>query len=117
MISVCRAYGETVVEGCHLKNASGYGIWGMSGQEILIKTNYIHDCTSAGIHVEGTSSLRMEGNHVDSCHTGVFATDTTVLKILNNARIYVWHYMSMTYANRQIFDMVSTSTWLEWYFA
>jgi len=93
LISVCRTNGTTIIEGCNIKDASDYGIYGVTSEEIIIRNNRITNCDQAGVHIENTISITLDGNSVTYCATGYFVTGTEVnplisLLVTNNVGSY-----------------------------
>jgi len=78
LIAVCRTDETSIIEGCNLKDATGYGIWGMSSEIIIVRNNRITNCDQAGVHIEsGTGDIPvviLDENEAINCHTGYFVT-------------------------------------------
>jgi len=83
LISVCRTTGTTIIEGCNIKDASHYGIYGVTSEEIIIRNNRITNCDQAGVHIENTISIILDGNSVTYCATGYFVTGTEINPLIN----------------------------------
>lgn len=56
----------------HVYKVTG-GIWTACASEIVIKNNYIHDCSDVGIDFEGGNNCLSDGNTVEYCSNGELA--------------------------------------------
>jgi len=86
LIVICRTGKQATIEDSRLENSSGYGIWGMSSSEIVIRNNLIQNCDQAGVHIESGTGINpivtLEGNKALNCATGYFVTGGTTNPLL-----------------------------------
>ena len=75
---------DTIVSGLDISNPNGVAIMVNSCENLIIENSFLHDSSGNGIQIYGSTNVTIRNNRMESISTGVYALQSTGIKVINN---------------------------------